>query len=197
MSITKLLKSLGNLSESAYVGEPVSQLEHGLQAAGLAIKAGAGEHMILAALLHDVGHWCNPEASQMESLGTRDHEKLGAEYLDAIGLQPEISALVGSHVEAKRYLAATTPEYIAKLSSASRKTLDFQGGPIGVRRGDARAVAGVGPGSKHHVFQWAAVDFKGVFLLVGDTPGNSERRSIFQSEGPADVLGGQLGREGV
>jgi putative nucleotidyltransferase with HDIG domain len=130
MSIAKLLKSLGNLSESVYVGEPVSQLEHGLQAAGLAIKAGAGEHMILAALLHDVGHWCNPEASQMESLGARDHDKLGAEYLDAIGLQPEISALVGSHVDAKRYLAATTPEYIVKLSSASRKTLDFQGGPM-------------------------------------------------------------------
>ena len=62
MSITKLLKSLENLSELAYVGEPVSQLEHGLQAAGLAIKAGAAEHMVLAALLHDVGHWCNPEA---------------------------------------------------------------------------------------------------------------------------------------
>jgi predicted HD phosphohydrolase len=77
MSITKLLKSLENLSELAYVGEPVSQLEHGLQAAGLAIKAGAAEHMVLAALLHDVGHWCNPEALQMEGLGALDHDRLG------------------------------------------------------------------------------------------------------------------------
>ena len=119
MSITKLLKSLENLSELAYVGEPVSQLEHGLQAAGLAIKAGASEHMVLAALLHDVGHWCNPEALQMEGLGARDHDRLGAEYLVAIGLQPEISALVGAHVDAKRYLAVTTLEYVAKLSPAA------------------------------------------------------------------------------
>ncbi|HIE87100.1 MAG TPA: HD domain-containing protein [Pseudomonadales bacterium] len=130
MSITKLLKSLENLSEVGYVGEPVSQLEHGLQAAGLAIKAGAGEHMVLAALLHDVGHWCNPEALQMEGLGARDHDRLGAEYLVAIGLQPEISALVGAHVDAKRYLAVTTLGYVAKLSPASRKTLDYQGGPM-------------------------------------------------------------------
>lgn len=128
--MSKLLESLESLSESAYVGEPVSQLEHGLQAAGLAIKAGAGEHMVLAALLHDVGHWCDPKALQMESLGARDHDRLGAEYLVAIGLQREISALVGSHVDAKRYLAATTPQYIAKLSPASRKTLDYQGGPM-------------------------------------------------------------------
>ena len=128
--MSKLLESLESLSESAYVGEPVSQLEHGLQAAGLAIKAGAGEHMVLAALLHDVGHWCDPKALQMESLGARDHDRLGAEYLVAIGLQREISALVGSHVDAKRYLAATTPQYIAKLFPASRKTLDYQGGPM-------------------------------------------------------------------
>ncbi|MBT5153893.1 MAG: HD domain-containing protein, partial [Gammaproteobacteria bacterium] len=130
MSITKLLKSLESLSELAYIGEPVSQLEHGLQAAGLAIKAGAGEHMVLAALLHDVGHWCNPKALQMEGLGAKEHDRLGAEYLTAIGLQPEISALVGAHVDSKRYLAATTEGYIAKLSPASRKTLDYQGGPM-------------------------------------------------------------------
>ena len=130
MSITKLLKSLENLSELAYVGEPVSQLEHGLQAAGLAIKAGAAEHMVLAALLHDVGHWCNPEALQMEGLGALDHERLGAEYLAAIGLQPEISALVGAHVDAKRFLAVTNAEYTRKLSAASSKTLEYQGGPM-------------------------------------------------------------------
>jgi len=130
MNIAELMISLENLSKMGYVGEPVSQLEHGLQAAGLALEAGAGEHLVLAALLHDVGHWCKPEALQMEGLGARDHDRLGAEYLAAIGLQPEISALVGAHVEAKRYLAATTMGYTAKLSPASLKTLDYQGGPM-------------------------------------------------------------------
>lgn len=131
MNVDELLKSLEHLSALGYVGEPVSQLEHGLQAAGLALEAGAGEHLVLAALLHDVGHWCNPEALQMEDLGARDHDRLGAEYLAAIGLQPEISALVAAHVDAKRYLAATTAEYTTRLSPASRKTLDYQGGPMG------------------------------------------------------------------
>jgi len=80
LSIIQLFKSLENLSELGYVGEPVSQLEHGLQAASLAINAGAGEHLVLAALLHDVGHWCDPDALQMEGLGALDHERLGAEY---------------------------------------------------------------------------------------------------------------------
>jgi 2-aminoethylphosphonate dioxygenase len=130
MNVDELLKSLESLSELGYVGEPVSQLEHGLQAAGLALEAGAGEHLVLAALLHDVGHWCYPEASQMEGLGARDHDRLGAEYLAAIGLQSEISALVAAHVDAKRYLAATTIGYTTRLSKASRRTLDYQGGPM-------------------------------------------------------------------
>lgn len=130
MNVAELMKSLENLSGLGYVGEPVSQLEHGLQAAGLALEAGAGEHLVLAALLHDVGHWCHPEALQMEGLGARDHDRLGAEYLAAIGLQPEISALVGAHVDAKRYLAATTTGYTEKLSPASLRTLDYQGGPM-------------------------------------------------------------------
>ena len=133
MSITTLLKSLENLAEMGYVGEPVSQLEHGLQAAGLAIKAGAGEQMVLAALLHDVGHWCNPKALQMEGLGAREHDRLGAEYLVSIGLLPEIAALVGAHVDAKRYLAVTTAGYMTRLSVASRKTLEYQGGPMSDR----------------------------------------------------------------
>ena len=133
MSIIQLFKSLENLSGLGYVGEPVSQLEHGLQAASLAINAGAGEHMVLAALLHDVGHWCDPDALQMEGLGAHDHDRLGAEYLLSIGLQPEISALVGAHVNAKRFLAGTNEQYTTRLSAASNKTLEYQGGAMSDR----------------------------------------------------------------
>jgi predicted HD phosphohydrolase len=41
---------------ASYFGEPVSQLEHALQAAWLASLAGASRQLVLAALLHDVGH---------------------------------------------------------------------------------------------------------------------------------------------
>jgi hypothetical protein len=39
-----------------YFGESLSILEHSLQAAGLAKQADAAPHLVVAALLHDVGH---------------------------------------------------------------------------------------------------------------------------------------------
>ncbi|NWG75838.1 MAG: HD domain-containing protein, partial [Rubrivivax sp.] len=39
-----------------YDGEPVSHLEHALQCAALAARAGAGDALVAAALLHDIGH---------------------------------------------------------------------------------------------------------------------------------------------
>ena len=61
-----------------YIGESVSQLEHALQAAEFARKAHAPDTEVLAALLHDIGHWCDPKAKAMASLGAADHEQLGA-----------------------------------------------------------------------------------------------------------------------
>ena len=40
----------------AYFGEPVTVLEHSLQAAWFAARRGADQQVIAAALLHDVGH---------------------------------------------------------------------------------------------------------------------------------------------
>ena len=41
---------------AAYHGEAVSQAEHALQAAELAEREGAPDALVVAALLHDVGH---------------------------------------------------------------------------------------------------------------------------------------------
>ena len=41
---------------SLYGGEGVTQLEHGLQAAFLAEEEGASDELVVASLLHDVGH---------------------------------------------------------------------------------------------------------------------------------------------
>lgn len=41
---------------AAYFGEPVSQLEHALQAAWFATQDGSSREMVVAALLHDIGH---------------------------------------------------------------------------------------------------------------------------------------------
>lgn len=116
-----------------YIGEPVSQLEHGLQAAAAATRSGADEETILAALFHDIGHACAPEGTpQMAALGTLEHERHGADYLRRLGFSERVAALVAGHVQAKRFLAWRTPAYLANLSAASIETLRWQGGPMTV-----------------------------------------------------------------
>jgi phosphonate degradation associated HDIG domain protein len=114
---------------SDYVGEPISQAEHALQAAALASNSGDNE-LVIAALLHDIGHMCFPDAEAMGDVGVLHHEHLGADYLFSLGFSKRVAILVGQHVNAKRYLVATNPAYAKKLSDASRKTLGFQGGAM-------------------------------------------------------------------
>jgi phosphonate degradation associated HDIG domain protein len=120
-----------------YAGEKVSQLEHMAQAAELAEQQGYDQEVVLAAFLHDIGHISEAAASaststhrDMDGFGTMDHEELGADFLRGKGFSKKVVRLVESHVEAKRYLTAKDPEYYAQLSEASKKTLEFQGGPM-------------------------------------------------------------------
>ena len=115
-----------------YAGEKVSQLEHMVQAAQLAEAQGFDEEVILAAFLHDVGHISEAAKgdNEMDGFGIKDHEELGAEFLKGKGFSKKIVRLVESHVEAKRYLTIKDPSYYARLSEASKKTLEYQGGPM-------------------------------------------------------------------
>ncbi len=113
-----------------YAGEKVSQLEHMIQAASLAEQKGYEEEVILAAFLHDIGHICESaqDDNEMDGYGIKDHEEVGAEYLQQKGFSKRLIRLVESHVQAKRYLTWKSPEYYEQLSGASKKTLEFQGG---------------------------------------------------------------------
>ena len=113
-----------------YAGEKVSQLEHMVQSAQIATQNGLDDEMVLAAFLHDIGHICVSAFpyNSMDGFGIIDHEKLGADYLRMRGFSERVAKLVGSHVEAKRYLTFRFPEYYNGLSEASRKTLEYQGG---------------------------------------------------------------------
>jgi phosphonate degradation associated HDIG domain protein len=117
---------------AAYAGEKVSQLEHMAQAAQLAEEQGYDEEVILAAFLHDIGHISEAAKgdNEMDGFGIKDHEELGAEFLKEKGFSKKIVRLVESHVEAKRYLTIKDPAYYAQLSEASKRTLEFQGGPM-------------------------------------------------------------------
>lgn len=92
---------------------------------------------MIAALLHDIGQFlpthevrtlAHDVKNMDENVGRVGHEVIGAEYLARKGFSSKVSALVGAHVAAKRYLVATDPTY--ELSDASKASLKFQGGPM-------------------------------------------------------------------
>jgi gamma-butyrobetaine dioxygenase len=113
-----------------YLGEPVTQASHMLQAAALARAAHAPAPLVAAALLHDVGHF-TPAVSghnDMRRAGSR-HSAAGADWLGQ-WFGEEVTEPVRLHVAAKRYLCAVEPGYLAALSPASQDTLRGQGGPM-------------------------------------------------------------------
>jgi putative nucleotidyltransferase with HDIG domain len=125
-----VLELLSHAAGRGYIGEPVSQLEHALQCAAHARKAGADDALVLAALLHDLGHLADADAPTMDGFGVAEHERLGAELLLRLGFSAAVATPVHEHVRAKRYLCATNRTYAERLSSASRETLERQGGPM-------------------------------------------------------------------
>src|SRR6204780_5683297 len=102
-----------------YLGEPVPQAAHMLQAAMLAEREHAEGALIAAALLHDVGHFAVTMTGHelMSGTDTR-HGEDGAAWL-APWFGPEVTEPVRLHVAANRYLCAVEPDYLAGLSPAS------------------------------------------------------------------------------
>ena len=113
-----------------YRGEAVTQLEHALQAATFAERAGLPASGIAAALLHDIGHLLHGHGEDCASEGIDDqHEDLGVRFLRR-GFGPAVTEPIRLHVAAKRYLTASRPDYLARLSPASLQSLELQGGPM-------------------------------------------------------------------
>jgi phosphonate degradation associated HDIG domain protein len=126
-AITALFASEG---AAAYLGEPVSQAAHMLQAAALAERDQAAKALVAAALLHDVGHFSGALGGHDPMRGTDNrHEENGAAWL-AQWFGEEVTEPVRLHVAAKRYLCTAEPGYAASLSPASVYTLGVQGGPM-------------------------------------------------------------------
>ena len=66
----------------AYLGENVTMSEHMLQAAQLAERAHSERELVLAALLHDIGHFTSDYPADAVAHGVDNvHEKAGAELL--------------------------------------------------------------------------------------------------------------------
>ncbi len=117
--IVDLLVELG--STPSVEGVSFTELDHGLQCAAELARRFPRDHELQAAgLVHDIGHRFGSD---------EDHGRLGAEAVrPALGAR--VAALVESHVAAKRYLVATDPDYAARLSPDSVRTLALQGGAL-------------------------------------------------------------------
>jgi len=114
----------------ASYGEGVSMTEHGLQAAQLAEQEEQGAPMIVAALLHDIGHLLHDFPEDIADQGIdSQHESLASAWLSQY-FPKEVSEPVRLHVAAKRFLCATLPGYFADLSPASVQSLELQGGQM-------------------------------------------------------------------
>lgn len=112
-------------------GEVVDQRAHALQCATLARDAGAGDHLVAAALLHDVGHLLGAAETARVDLAVDDdhHEAVGARWTSS-RFGGRVARPIALHVVAKRYRWTVDPEYLAALSPTSVLTLRAQGGPL-------------------------------------------------------------------
>lgn len=123
----------------SYLGEAVTMSEHMLQCAWLAEQAGADGELIVAALLHDIGHYTSEFPADMVGAGVDNrHERAGALLLQPY-FPPRVTVCVREHVAAKRYLCAVDPAYHDRLSQASKDTLRLQGGPMSPAEAEAFA----------------------------------------------------------
>jgi phosphonate degradation associated HDIG domain protein len=114
-----------------YGTEAVTQLQHALQSGQLAEESGAPESMVIAALIHDIGHIftaSNLAESSEDNLDDQ-HELIANAWIKE-HFGPEVADPIRLHVIAKRYLCTKYPSYETQLSPTSYKSYLDQGGPM-------------------------------------------------------------------
>jgi [1-hydroxy-2-(trimethylamino)ethyl]phosphonate dioxygenase len=107
-------------------GESVTQLSHALQCGALARRDRADDEVVVAALLHDVGHLVERDEDRPE----RHHGTGGAALVKPF-VPARVAWLIEHHVIAKRYLCTVDPRYVEQLSPASRRSYAAQGARLG------------------------------------------------------------------
>ncbi len=123
-TIDVLTEMIGGMASHHY-GENVDMLMHSLQTAAHAASESSSDELVVAALLHDLGHVLDERT--LTDWGVPEHDAFGARFLQAV-MPMAVTEPIRLHVEAKRHLVAVVDGYEANLSEASRQTLAQQGG---------------------------------------------------------------------
>jgi [1-hydroxy-2-(trimethylamino)ethyl]phosphonate dioxygenase len=129
LSIDEIFALYERLGSKLYGGERVSQLEHAIQTAMLAERAGVGADLIVACLLHDYGHLVHNSDESSVAADDNFHEVVGADQLSSV-FGEAVTMPIRLHVEAKRYLCGADRRYLESLSPASIRSLELQGGAL-------------------------------------------------------------------
>lgn len=168
VSLVEVVLALLTAGAEVTYGERVTMLDHALQTAAVAANDGADDELVLAALLHDIGHVLGDAGAW----GLPTHAEVGARALRPL-LAPAVVEPIGLHVDAKRWLVATDQAYGEHLSEASVASLAEQGGPFGET--DAAAFAArPGAGRAIALRRWDD-DGKVVGLAIPDLESHRER----------------------
>ena len=128
-AISEIVSCFADYGDQMY-GENVTELSHALQCAEAARQRGARDALVIACLLHDIGHLLHNRGEDIAERGVdMRHEIIGEKYLRKF-FPAEVSRPVGLHVKAKRYLCTVEDGYFDGLSCASKLSLELQGGPM-------------------------------------------------------------------
>ncbi len=129
--IKKLYEERGrSLYEIGGGVDGVTQYDHALQTATLAAHAEASDSLIVACLLHDIGHLIKNETpGELNSHHDDVHQYMALPFL-RLYFDPPVLEPIKLHVEAKRYLCAVEIDYFHSLSDGSKRSLKLQGGPL-------------------------------------------------------------------
>lgn len=114
--------------EKAYGLYGINQLEHALQSAKRAEEGGLSSAMVMACLLHDVGHMIHDLGEAPAEHGIDDHHEARGAGWAARRFPRAVSEPIRLHVAAKRYLCTVEEAYIAQLAKDSLISLELQGG---------------------------------------------------------------------
>ncbi|MGA1476637.1 MAG: HD domain-containing protein, partial [Prochlorothrix sp.] len=99
--IHDLLVLLATRGQTPYREVQVSHLEHALQCAALAKTQGASPSLIVAALLHDIGHLMPPAPTAKNRSVDLNHEIRSIAVLSPL-FGPAVTEPIRLHVAAKR-----------------------------------------------------------------------------------------------
>lgn len=129
MNVVNEIEQLFNAYGKKHYGEVCNQTQHAISAAMHAQNEGAAKTMVIAAFLHDIGHFVADkcEIEGFDQYGHQDHADIGANWLKERGFPAGVYQPIRYHVMAKRFLAGVTEEH---LSHASQTTLSQQGGKL-------------------------------------------------------------------